>query len=174
MAKQNPKPTSKSRAGAASKPVAHPKKDHEVDAPSDPSGEPRPALKKAGAFKPQVHVRMYLQGLGDCFLIRFETAKDTFFTILIDCGIYKASPDAGALMNLVVNDVVKETGNRVDVLVSTHEHWDPHLRVLPGARQVQEVRGRGGLAGVDGRPQEPAGEPIAGRSTRRRRRNSSA
>jgi hypothetical protein len=80
---------------------------------------------KAKTFKPQVHVRMYLQGLGDCFLLRFEPEKDRFFHVLIDCGIYKASPDAGDLMNAVVDDVVETTGaHGVDVLVSTHEHWD--------------------------------------------------
>ena len=79
---------------------------------------------KSKAFKPQVHVRMYCQGLGDCFLLRFKTEKDTFFKVLIDCGIYKASPDAGDIMNEVVDDVIEATDGHLDVLVSTHEHWD--------------------------------------------------
>jgi hypothetical protein len=72
----------------------------------------------------QVHVRMYCQGLGDCFLLRLETGKDEFFHMLIDCGIYKASPDAGDIMRAIVDDIAQTTDGRLDVLVSTHEHWD--------------------------------------------------
>lgn len=89
---------------------------------SKPKPKHKPADKEA--FKPRVHVRMYLHGLGDCFLLRFETEEDHFCDVLIDCGIYKASPDASELMNEVVDDVIKTTGNRLDVLVVTHEHWD--------------------------------------------------
>jgi len=80
------------------------------------------AKSKSGGL--QVHVRMYCQGLGDCFLLRFETEKGKYFSMLIDCGIYKASPDAGKIMNEIVDDVVEETGGHLNVLVSTHEHWD--------------------------------------------------
>ena len=76
------------------------------------------------SFRPQVHIRMYCHGLGDCFLLRFETKKDAFFDVLVDCGIYKASPEAGDVMNRVVDDVIATTGNKLDLLVSTHEHWD--------------------------------------------------
>lgn len=82
------------------------------------------STKKPAAFKPQVHVRMYRQGLGDCFLLRFESKKAECFNVLIDCGIYKASPGAGDLMNEVVKNVRETTGGKIDVLVSTHEHWD--------------------------------------------------
>lgn len=78
--------------------------------------------KQPGARK--VHVRMYCQGLGDCFLLRFDSAKGKPFTVLIDCGIYKASPDAGRIMNEIVDDVVETTDGHLDILVSTHEHWD--------------------------------------------------
>ena len=30
--------------------------------------------------------------LGDCFLLRFETEKGKYFSMLIDCGIYKGEP----------------------------------------------------------------------------------
>jgi hypothetical protein len=100
------KATAKPKAKAAAKPKA------------------KAAPKSHGAFRPKVHVRMYCHGLGDCFLLRFETKKDEFFDVLVDCGIYKASPDAGDLMNQVVDDIIETTGNELDVLVSTHEHWD--------------------------------------------------
>ena len=86
--------------------------------------------KKAAAFAPRVTVSMYCQGLGDCFLLRFETAEGDFFNALIDCGIYKASPDAGRLMNEVVDDVIATTATadepagHLHLLVVTHEHWD--------------------------------------------------
>ena len=86
--------------------------------------KPRSKAGGKAAFRPQVHVRMYCHGLGDCFLLRFETGKDEFTHVLVDCGIYKASPDAGKLMDEVVDDIVETTGNRLDVLVVTHEHWD--------------------------------------------------
>ena len=85
---------------------------------------------KTARFEPRVHVRMYCQGLGDCFLVRFETEENTFFDLLIDCGIYKASPDAGDLMNLVVDDIIETTkdaknkNGHLNLLVVTHEHWD--------------------------------------------------
>ncbi len=90
---------------------------------------PRKARKPAD-FVPRATVRMYCQGLGDCFLLSFETAPKVFFRVLIDCGIYKASPDAGRIMNEVVDDIVETTKTDehehgyVDVLVVTHEHWD--------------------------------------------------
>lgn len=86
--------------------------------------------KPSAAFRPQVHIRMYQQGLGDCFLLRFETERNTYFDALIDCGIYKASPDAGAIMNRVVDDIVASTKDaahpqgHLDLLIVTHEHWD--------------------------------------------------
>jgi hypothetical protein len=73
---------------------------------------------------------MYQQGLGDCFLMRIETAKEDFFDVLIDCGIYKSSPDAGEVMNVVVDDLIETTKDpkhpkgHLDLLIVTHEHWD--------------------------------------------------
>ena len=90
----------------------------------------KPPKKKPGHFVPQVHVRMYCQGLGDCFLLRFETAAEEFYDVLIDCGIYKASPDAKAIMNEIVDDIIETTSTpkqkhgHLDLLVVTHEHWD--------------------------------------------------
>src|SRR4029079_4037564 len=81
-------------------------------------------------FQANVTVRMYLQGLGDCFLLRFEYEKGKIFTVLIDCGIYKASGRAGEIMNAVVDDIIETTRTakyprgHLDVLVVTHEHWD--------------------------------------------------
>jgi len=104
---------------------AKPSRAKKADKAKPPSAE-KPAIAAHGAssFKSRVHVRMYLQGLGDCFLLRFEPEEDTFFHVLIDCGIYKASPNAGELMKQIAADILETTKGRVDVLVSTHEHWD--------------------------------------------------
>jgi hypothetical protein len=79
-----------------------------------------PALKPGG-----VRVRMYCQGLGDCFLLTFrpgQTAK--LFHLLIDCGLIIGTPDADARIQEVAASIVNETGGTIDLLVGTHEHWD--------------------------------------------------
>jgi hypothetical protein len=71
---------------------------------------------------------MYRQGLGDCFLISLkrntEAAAD--FRILIDCGVVLGTANAEAIMVSIVDDIVRETGGKIDLLIITHEHWD-HL-----------------------------------------------
>jgi beta-lactamase superfamily II metal-dependent hydrolase len=87
----------------------------------------KPKSKKSIANKkklPNVRIRMYQQGLGDCFLLTFPKAKGGDFHILIDCGIILGTPDANPKMEAVVEDILKTTSKRIDVLVVTHEHWD--------------------------------------------------
>lgn len=71
--------------------------------------------------QPRVRVRMYRQGLGDCFLVTFHTG-DRPIHWLIDCGTLGTS--GGVKMSEVVADVVAETGGRLDLLIATHEHRD--------------------------------------------------
>lgn len=71
-----------------------------------------------------VSVRMYRQGLGDCFLITLPTEKDKRFHMLIDCGVIVGTSDAQKRMNDVVNDIILQTNNQIDLLVITHEHMD--------------------------------------------------
>src|SRR4051812_44005519 len=82
------------------------------------------ATKLAGT-KTACRVRMYRQGFGDCFLLGFTTAGKTRF-VMIDCGVVTAATEGKAKIKAVIDDVVKETGGRIDLLVVTHEHWD-HL-----------------------------------------------
>ena len=95
------------------------------------------------ANAPQVFVRLYrglLPGatykglLGDCYLVRI-VAGGVQSTILIDCGMLLGSPDAQARMAAIADDVVKETGGTLDLLVVTHEHWD-HISGFDQARDV--------------------------------------
>jgi hypothetical protein len=81
-----------------------------------------------------VRVRMYRQGLGDCFLLTFSTGA-TPAHMLIDCGVLKGTRDANAVMRTVAESVVETTGGQLDVLVATHEHWDH----LSGFLQAKEV-----------------------------------
>lgn len=71
-------------------------------------------------------VRMYRQGLGDCFLITLPKENGDPYYILIDCGVILGTPGAADQMTAVVNDIIATTHGHVDLLVATHEHWD-HL-----------------------------------------------
>src|SRR3982750_2039003 len=74
--------------------------------------------------KKHVRVRMYRQGLGDCFLLTFPSTSGDPFRMLIDCGVVLGTPDATTSMTKVMQDVAAETGGNIDLLVVTHEHWD--------------------------------------------------
>src|SRR5262245_27657692 len=69
-------------------------------------------------------VRVYRHGLGDCILIRLARRTGGEFKILIDCGVAVATEDAPGMMKRVVDDILKITDKKIDVLVVTHEHWD--------------------------------------------------
>jgi hypothetical protein len=82
-----------------------------------------------------VTVRMYRQGLGDCFLLAFPAAGERPFFMLIDCGVLLGTPQGGEKVRRVAEHILAATGGRVDVLVATHEHWD-HLSGFEQARDV--------------------------------------
>jgi len=72
-----------------------------------------------------VVIRMYKQGLGDCFLLSFPPASGTKpVRVLIDCGVLQRTPDESDKMRAVVDSIRRETDGYVDLLVVTHEHWD--------------------------------------------------
>jgi hypothetical protein len=74
--------------------------------------------------KPAVRVRMYRQGLGDCFLVSFYTGPKPRH-MLIDCGTLGATTTE-VTMAQVVDNIAQESGGTLDVLIATHEHKD-HL-----------------------------------------------
>jgi hypothetical protein len=85
-----------------------------------------------------VCVRMYRQGLGDCFLICLRKADGTPFYMMIDCGLIAGAPERpGAGIGDVARDIVNETKGRLDILVVTHEHWDHVSGFHPS--QAQDV-----------------------------------
>jgi beta-lactamase superfamily II metal-dependent hydrolase len=75
---------------------------------------------------PNVSIRMYRVGLGDCHVIRFESGGQRSH-ILIDCGYLPASGFPEAAIDDIVGDIVDYTGGHIDALVVTHEHQD-HLQ----------------------------------------------
>jgi hypothetical protein len=75
---------------------------------------------------PKVRIRMYRQGLGDCFLLTFFTGPKPV-NILIDCGTLGSS--RGIKMPDIINSIALATKqesakSHLDVLVATHEHRD--------------------------------------------------
>jgi hypothetical protein len=69
-------------------------------------------------------IRMYRQGLGDCFLLSLPGPQRDLFHMLIDCGVHSGTPDEKAVMNRLARDIEAATGGRLDVVVVTHDHWD--------------------------------------------------
>lgn len=85
---------------------------------------PRKPASAAPVLSDRISVRMYRQGLGDCFLIAFPAASGEPFYMLIDCGVVLGTPDPTTTMKKVVSDITEVTRGQVDLLVATHEHWD--------------------------------------------------
>jgi hypothetical protein len=103
-------------------------------------GRPAAHVAAAGAVTPasgyRAKVRMYRQGLGDCFLIslpRTNGSKRPFY-VMIDCGVVLGTPDPGTIMNQVMDNIVEVTSGEMDLLIATHEHWD-HLSGFVQAKQ---------------------------------------
>jgi hypothetical protein len=69
-------------------------------------------------------VRVYRQGLGDCILVRVGRENGDDFKLLIDCGVVLGTPDASLIMTHVVENLVRDTNQRVDAIAVTNEHWD--------------------------------------------------
>jgi glyoxylase-like metal-dependent hydrolase (beta-lactamase superfamily II) len=96
-----------------------------VPVPSTPMTAPESGVK----------IRMYRQGLGDCFLLAFAAGDERPFYMLIDCGVLLGTGDAGDKMRRVAESLRDSTGGKIDVLVATHQHWD-HLSGFDQARDV--------------------------------------
>jgi hypothetical protein len=94
----------------------------------------RPAKRSAGAAGAQLVpesqdeliVRMYRQGLGDCFLLALPAGTGKAKYVLVDCGIHMRQTDGPTRLAEVMQHLAAATGDRIDVVVATHEHAD-HL-----------------------------------------------
>jgi beta-lactamase superfamily II metal-dependent hydrolase len=86
-----------------------------------------------------INVRMYRQGLGDCFLLTFKKEDKAKFNLLIDCGLLQGTENAPAIMREVAEDIkltAEDTGG-LNAVAVTHEHWD-HISGFSLA-QAQDV-----------------------------------
>jgi hypothetical protein len=123
---------------------------------SSPAGKKPAAVKRTvaagkrrsagGKGKREVRIRMYRQGLGDCFLLTFPRQPKPFH-MLIDCGALKSKHYGDEEMNAVVGNIQQtlreEAGGRasrgarasLDVVAGTHEHWD-HISGFWQARKI--------------------------------------
>ncbi len=84
-----------------------------------------------------VTIRMYRQGLGDCFLLHFAPkagAAGAEVWVLIDCGVL--ADEDGTRIRAVAEDI-RATTQRLDIVVVTHAHWD-HISGFAHARDVFE------------------------------------
>lgn len=74
-----------------------------------------------------VRIRMYGQGLGDCFLLSFPRTGDDAdrpVHVVIDCGVVAGTPDDRTRLERIATDIAVTTDKHLDLLVITHEHWD--------------------------------------------------
>ena len=88
-----------------------------------------------------VTVRMYRQGLGDCFLLAFPTEQaGQAFYMLIDCGVIFGTQNPGQIMENVATDIAAATGGDIHLLVATHEHWDHLSGFIQAGDVFQQMR----------------------------------
>ncbi len=99
----------------------------DADAPNEHAPSKRLLPKENQAV-----LRLYGQGLGDCFLLAFARAgqpKNPSY-VVIDCGVAKGTPGANgengesARMNQIVQNIHDATDGHIDVVAVTHEHYD--------------------------------------------------
>jgi hypothetical protein len=88
-----------------------------------------------------VRVRMFRQGLGDCFLLTFP-GRSRPVHMLIDCGVLLGTADARTKMTQAAQHILDATDGILDVLVVTHEHWDH----VSGFEQARDLLGPDKLA----------------------------
>jgi hypothetical protein len=90
----------------------------------------------AGSIAQQVRVRMFRQGLGDCFLLSFggDEKFEGATHILIDCGTLGATT-TGVKIKDVAASIRAATNRKLALLVATHEHLD-HLSGFNSARET--------------------------------------
>jgi hypothetical protein len=103
--------------------------------------QPDPVTPPDAPERWRARVRMYRQGLGDCFLLTFPRDQKPPLHILIDCGVLDGTREEMTKIVEHIRETVRDgdndAGGRLDVVVSTHEHKD-HLSGFNQAREVFE------------------------------------
>jgi hypothetical protein len=73
----------------------------------------------------RLSVRMYRQGLGDCFLLTFFAQNGDRSHVVVDCGLIQgAQPRQGADFPTIVADIAAQTQGHPVFIVATHQHYD--------------------------------------------------
>ncbi len=95
----------------------------------------KPTTKKkvVSEGKTKIRIRTYRHGLGDCHLLSFTKPDGSPLHVLIDCGVVDVTPNPEELMTGVAQNIAKETGGALDIVVATHQHTDH----LSGFRQAR-------------------------------------
>src|SRR5262249_15351749 len=99
------------------------------------------AKRTLNARKERSRIRMYRQGLGDCFLLTIPGTSGKPFYVVIDCGVILGTQDADKKMNEVVEHIIQTTGGHIHLLAATHEHWD-HISGFGQARNLWTDKSR--------------------------------
>jgi hypothetical protein len=101
----------------------------------EPRNEASPPQEAADP-SPGITIRMYCQGLGDCFLLTYRAdAKAKPVRVMIDCGVFLNTPGEADRMKAVADHIFEETRGEIDLLIVTHEHWD-HIAGFSHANEV--------------------------------------
>jgi hypothetical protein len=98
-------------------------------------------VKRATKRSFRIKVRMYRQGLGDCFLITIPRKKGKPFYFVIDCGVILGTPKGTEIMTEVVEHIIDTTGGHIDLVAATHEHWD-HISGFGQAKEIWTDKSR--------------------------------
>ena len=126
---------------AARKTIRNPSQKNSTKTTTDPRRSQTPLSRSTPSKSPisndnfRIKVRMYRQGLGDCFLITIPRAEGPPFYAVIDCGVILGTKDSGRVMREVVEHIIQTTGGHIDLVVATHEHWD-HISGFGQAREL--------------------------------------
>ena len=99
----------------------------------------RAARKGRTAGKGRVRIRMYRQGVGDCFLLTFPRKGGGVFNFVIDCGVHQAQSGGAEKMRKIVDHLAEATGGVVDLLAITHEHFDHTSGFLQAEEQWKKI-----------------------------------
>ncbi len=82
-----------------------------------------------------VTIRMYRQGLGDCFLLAFPTEQPgQAFYMLIDCGVIFGTQNPEKQMTDVATDIAAATGGDIHLLVLSSRGCGFTTSGLPGQK----------------------------------------
>jgi glyoxylase-like metal-dependent hydrolase (beta-lactamase superfamily II) len=74
----------------------------------------------------EIKMRLYGQGLGDCFLLAFPRSgqPENPCYLVIDCGAAMSTPARDDRTTRVVENIREATGGHIDALAITHQHFD--------------------------------------------------